>query len=192
MPTSLKAWLGLRFTFTRILFYICYQENYSTSCFDKVLVKVNRMQSEFYPFTPANDDDGLVFYFESVSDRKTIRKVIAYRRLFESAEIYNLALADEEPDGSLSDLMVSNNSDMPKVLATVVQSLSEFLKYRPDATVYFKGSTSVRTRLYQIVISRELSKTEKYFEIYGVLGTKTELFVQNRCYEAFLIKNKKA
>lgn len=53
--------------------------------------------------------------------------------------------------------------------------------------IYVEGSTAERTRLYRIIISRELSEIEKIFTIYGLLGSDTEIFKKNQNYNAFVI-----
>lgn len=58
--------------------------------------------------------------------------------------------------------------------------------------VYIEGSTAERTRLYQIIIAREISEIEKIFTIYGLLDSVLEPFQKNQNYNAFVIvlKNK--
>lgn len=76
---------------------------------------------------------------------------------------------------------------MSKVIATVVKSMITFFGVYPDSSIYIMGSTPVRTRLYNIIISKELSEVKGIFEIYGFLGVTKEVFTANRGYDAFLI-----
>jgi len=52
------------------------------------------------------------------------------------------------PDGSIDDTVKSNNGDILKVLATVVQIARIFISQFPNAEIFFIGSTDERTRLY--------------------------------------------
>jgi hypothetical protein len=146
------------------------------------------MKSESYLFS--SDNECLLFEFDSVSDRKTIKKVITYTPHFQNLKIFNLALGDLQDNGELSDLNVSNNSDMHKVIATVVCTMFHFFERYPDYMLHVKGSTLDRTRLYRIIIGREFQEAEKYFEIYGVIDSQVEAFIPNHAYSAFFIASK--
>ncbi|MHA4737989.1 DUF6934 family protein [Dyadobacter sp. MSC1_007] len=146
------------------------------------------MQSEFYPFQSKNHCQ--LFEFESVSEWKCIRKQVIFRALPGEPKLYNLALIDILENGDTSDAVVSDNSDMRKVMATVIHCLLRFLEYHPFASVYIRGNSASRMRLYRAIISREISEVKNILEIYGKNGTKIELFRSNTNYEAFLIKQK--
>ena len=64
------------------------------------------MNDPVYPLT------NLRFSFDSISSEKRIRKVIEYAPLDAHNQLFNLALVDENEDGSYSDMIVSNNADM--------------------------------------------------------------------------------
>lgn len=144
------------------------------------------MQSEFYPFQA--DDERLYFTFNSVSISKTIRKIVLFTPLEDNIQVYNLALLDVMPDGEWSDEAKSNNRDLEKVMATTIHCIFDFVKSHPNHSVYFKGNSSVRTRLYRIVITKQLLEIKKYFELYGVLDGEPESFKAGIAYEAFILK----
>ncbi|MEI7584587.1 hypothetical protein [Runella sp.] len=98
-----------------------------------------------------------------------------------------MALADSFPDGSYSDKSITNNDDMEMVMATVIQIVLRFFEKYPSKMVYIEGSTPERTRLYRIIMSRELLEIEKVFTVYGLIGNNPELFVKNLNYDAFVI-----
>ncbi len=100
------------------------------------------MKQEFYKYEI--DKDCLLFRFESRSIEKTIQKIITYTPFPDNPEVYNLALGDILKNGEVSDLSVSNNDDMQKVMATVVRTMLRFFEKYPDNFVYFKGSTPER------------------------------------------------
>lgn len=143
------------------------------------------MKQQYYKYL--RDEDCLWFEFESVSNQKTVRKIVVYTPFQDNPDVFNLALADALSDGSYSDKTVTNNEDMEKVMATVIRTMLRFFEKYPTKMVYVEGSTSERTRLYRIIISRELSEIEKIFTIYGLLGSDTEIFKKNQNYNAFVI-----
>ena len=138
-----------------------------------------------------NNPEKLVFIFYSVSDEKIIKKEIAYTPLDESKIIYNLAFGDYSEEGDISDLSISNNQDLEKVLATLVKSMEEFFSIRPNCLIYFTGSTETRTRLYRIVISNYMKDYDELFVIYGMLDDNFEIFKPDKNYNAFLISLKR-
>jgi hypothetical protein len=64
--------------------------------------------------------------FKVLVNKKTINKVIVYSPFEENPDVDNLALGDILETGEISDLTVSNNSDLEKVIATVVQTMFRF------------------------------------------------------------------
>lgn len=146
------------------------------------------MNQASYPFKKFKRE--LLFEFESVSDTKTIKKVIAYELVDESQMIFNLSLVDKDENGSVSDMVVSNNQDMGKVLATVIQTFPTFFAEFEDSRIYFSGSTPVRTRLYRIVIAKFHQNFEREYSIFGFINQIAEPFQKGRNYEAFLISKK--
>ncbi|MFN3849876.1 MAG: DUF6934 family protein [Spirosomataceae bacterium] len=119
------------------------------------------MKQQYYKYL--RDEDCLWFEFESVSNQKTVRKIVVYTPFQDNPDVFNLALADALSDGSYSDKTVTNNEDMEKVMATVIRTMLRFFEKYPTKMVYVEGSTAERTRLYRIIISRELSEIEKIF-----------------------------
>jgi hypothetical protein len=101
------------------------------------------MNEPSYPFKSI--EDKFTFEFESVSNEKTIRKLIQFRLIDSNLTLYNLALVDVLDDKTVSDLSISNNLDMPKVLSTVFQSITYFFEKNSTAKVLIQGSTKSRT-----------------------------------------------
>ena len=103
--------------------------------------------------------------------------------------IFNLGFGDKnEETGLIDDFVVSNNRDREKVLATVASTALKFISQYPGYSIFAKGSTATRTRLYQIGISINIEKLNKKFYIYGFVNDKWELFNKNVNYEAFLVE----
>jgi hypothetical protein len=134
--------------------------------------------------------DGLRFEFESTSSKKQIRKVVEFTPLPQNPTIYNLGFRDLKADGTIDDLIVSNNEDMEKVLATVIQTIFQFFELNSKDIILILGSTASRTRLYQIVIAKNIDKMNGTLQIRGIRNGEIEEFVKGMNYEGFLINLK--
>ena len=66
--------------------------------------------------------------------------------------MFHLSFGDLEDDGSMNVTANSNNGDLIKELATVIQIVKEFTKEHPRAKIFFAGSTPTRTSLYRRII----------------------------------------
>ena len=149
------------------------------------------MTEPAYPFRLS--ENALDYQFESVSTQRTIAKIIQFTPFPDNALLYNLALGDVLPDGTFDDSTVSNNMDMNRVMATVFQALLTFFERYPSKLVYFQGSDEVgiRTRLYRVLIARELAKALQLFTIYGrLVDDSIEEFIPNCDYIGFIFQRK--
>ena len=146
------------------------------------------MNEPSYPFSRV--EDRFVFEFDSISDTKIVKKLVEFRLIDANMALYNLALVDIMSDGTDSDLSVSNNQDMPKVLATVFRALLYFFDKNPQSKVLIQGSTKSRTRLYQMAIVKYLSEIEHKFSIWGFIEDDFERFEKGENYEGFIIGQK--
>lgn len=146
------------------------------------------MDLEFYPLEIKNHYR--LFEFESVSEKKCITKRVIISPIPGSGGLYNFALVDVLEDNINSDVEISNNADMPKVMSTVIHCLLRFLDHYPFAAVHIEGNSPARNRLYRAVIGRKISKVENFLEIYGIAGSDIEPFQVNAKYDGFLIKRK--
>jgi hypothetical protein len=84
-------------------------------------------------------------------------------------------------------LSITNNDDRDKVLATVAATVLEFLDHFPDMMVYAQGSTTSRTRLYQMGIAARHEEISSMLNIYGFINGQWEIFQRNYNYGAFLV-----
>lgn len=105
--------------------------------------------------------------------RSKIEKIVDFVPL-KPRGLVNLGFGDLLPDGSIDDKIASNNGDIRKVLATVVMILKHFTAQRPEAIIYFSGSTPERTRLYTRILKIYYAEFIKEFTIYGVVGTQQD------------------
>jgi len=102
--------------------------------------------------------------------RKRIEKVVDFIPL-KPKRFMNLGFGDLLPDGSIDYRVNSNNGDIIKVLATVVDILRHFMTLHPQKVIYFRGSTDERTKLYSRIIRTYYPTFSKEFEIIGIIGT---------------------
>jgi hypothetical protein len=131
------------------------------------------------------------FEFFSEGPKGTIKKIVRYTQI-ESTNSYNLVFGDEDPEtGIVDDRIISNSSDHKKVLATVASTLLIFLENYPEAAVFAVGSTSTRTRLYQMGIANNLELINLGFTVWGLVEGKWEFFERGSNYSAFLVRRNK-
>jgi hypothetical protein len=146
------------------------------------------MNEPAYPFSSEPID--IQYNFESVSEQKTVHKTVRFTETSLSS-VFNLALLDVLADGQESDITVTNNDDLPTVLATVIQIIDHFLAKFPGTFVMFRGSDARRTRLYRLVINRELATLDQKFRVIGQLDTgQLENFQPDKNYKQFYISRK--
>jgi hypothetical protein len=88
------------------------------------------------------------------------------------------------------DLSVTDNGDMPVVLATAFAGIRLFMNSNSGKSVYFEGSTYSRTRLYQMVISKVYDPQNDEFIIYGKKNNIWFSFEPNINYDSFLVVKK--
>lgn len=127
-----------------------------------------------YPL--AASDTLMTFEFISEGQKEPIYKLVKYQPT-NLKGVYNLAFGDKNLDtGEIDDLVISNNGDSEKVLATVVATVYAFTDKYPDAWIYATGSTKTRTRLYRMGITKFHSEVTNDFEIVGERNGDWETF----------------
>jgi hypothetical protein len=151
------------------------------------------MNLDHYKF----DADSKLLSFEFISEgpKGRIKKIIQFTKLtapYSTEPIYNLGFGDyNEAKGKIDDLVVSNNGDSEKILATVAAGVILFLEMYPNAQVFAQGSTPSRTRFYIMGISKNLNEIKNVLEILGAISeNEWEFFKENRPYTALLVKRK--
>ena len=148
------------------------------------------MRLKTYPLEA--NESLMTFEFTSEGPKGFIRKRVQFQRM-NRKNMYNLAFGDVNiVTDDFDDKVVTDNNDSETVLATVAATVYIFTDKYPSATVYAKGSTLARTRLYRIGISNNLGEISKRFMIHGLLkGIGWAIYEKNKNYSAFLIKIKK-
>lgn len=64
---------------------------------------------------------------------------------------YNFGFGDMRPDGNVDDRSETNNGDLIRVFSNVIFIMEEFLNRNADCTLYFAGSTTQRTVVYNMI-----------------------------------------
>lgn len=131
------------------------------------------------------------FYFYSHGPKGRIRKVVFYRQMatLNGFHYYNVGFGDFDPkSGKINDLVVTDNKDREKVLATVVATAMDFTRSGRKFILIVRGSTPARTRLYQMKISLYHDNISQLFEIEGETGSSWEKFERGKNYSGFRFK----
>ena len=141
-----------------------------------------------YPL--ASSDNMMTYEFISEGPKGCIHKLVQYHPT-NLKDVYNLSFGDKDhTTGNIDDMVISNNKDSEKVLASVVSTVYAFTDRVPDAWIYAVGSTKSRTRLYRMGITKFLSEVEEDFEVLGERNDNWETFRKDIEYESFLVRRK--
>ena len=87
--------------------------------------------------------------------------------------VFNLGFGDLLPTGKMDDKANSNNGDISKVFATVIDILQDFTKMNPSFIIRFEGSTFERTMLYNRIIRTYYQSFSKTYFVFGAIETET-------------------
>ena len=134
------------------------------------------------------------YEFQSNGPKGSIRKIIIYSFMGTQygRDVYNLGFGDYDAStGKILDLVVSDNRDQIKILATVAATVLDFIAHHSDCAILVTGSTPARTRLYQMNISRHYGEISKMFDLQCLTkeGRLTK-FKRGENYEGFFLKIK--
>ena len=146
------------------------------------------MNRESYSFEK-HEDSMYAYAFLSVGKQGNITKVVYFQEI--SQRIYNLAMGDATDDINkpIDDMKVSNNGDMPKVMATVAKIMVKFLAQNTHATILIEGNTPTKKALYQRIITNNIQDLAPLFVILGIdVGGNILSFEPQISYEALIIK----
>lgn len=139
------------------------------------------------PTYPVEIEDENSFSFLSIGKSGIILKMVEIVEIQDG--IYNLGFGDYNfATESVDDKANSNNGDIEKVLATIFGIMIDFLERNPTKTIFFAGSTPVRTQVYQRIINIYFDEFSTVLAIQGNVNGQYEPFQKNRQYESFLVK----
>ena len=140
-------------------------------------------------YTITNNDSEFIYEFYSVGDKGSIRKIVRFLK-FRDSNYYHFGFADFKEDGNHDDKIVSNNGDAKLILATLAAIVEDFTNNVPDAWIYAKGSSKVKTRFYRIILSNNLALVEEKYNLWGMLKGVWKPFEPNKPYTEYLLKRK--
>jgi hypothetical protein len=146
------------------------------------------------PYYLETSFDFLDYEFASIGPKGSVKKIVRFSKMdIEDSifEIYNLAFGDyNKAENKIDDLVVTDNKDAMKVLASVAAAVMSFFDKYPGCLVFVKGNTPVRTRYYLMSISAHIQKIEAAVELWGNADDEWELFKPNKPYIALLARKK--
>ena len=135
-------------------------------------------------------DQFLTFEFLSEGPKGIITKLIQFS-LVNQTNLYNLAFGDLDAEtGEIDDMIVTDNGDSEKILATVVAAVYAFYDQFPTAWVYATGSTGVCTRFYRMGLNKYFELVKQDFQIFGQLQGEWEVYEKGTDYYAFVVQKK--
>ncbi len=129
------------------------------------------MKLDRYEFK--SGDQFLIYEFLSEGPKGKIQKLIQFSLVNQDTLFFNLAFGDKNPvTGEIDDMVITDNGDSEKVLATVVAAIFAFCDKFPQAWIYATGSTEARTRLYKMGINKYFDIVQEDFEIFSFMALK--------------------
>lgn len=141
------------------------------------------MHLEHYQYR--TNEQSIDYEFESIGPIKKILKVARFTKIGE--DLYNFGFGDVDPtNGNISDIVVSNNRDGDKVLATVANIIENFFITYPNTEVFIKGTSDARTRKYQMAISKYIVEISHSLEILGYFKGDWVPFKKGINFQAFV------
>ena len=145
------------------------------------------MNLPHYAYYASSDYKDYFFYSDGPNGR--IKKLIVYKKINHDPLIYNLAFGDEEPEtGVMLDRVKSSNDDRDKILATVAYTIGDFSDHYGRPMIHIVGSTSSRTRLYQMSIAKIYHEICTAYTVRGYRDDDWEFFQKDVNYEAFIVQ----
>jgi hypothetical protein len=146
------------------------------------------MNKENYPFEEL--EPNLAYYFTSAGKNGKITKIVYFQPI--EVDMYNIVLGDFNPaiQPPIDDQNISNNGDLPKVMATVAKILANFLKNNPQAKLYIEGNHPAKQLLYHRIVRNYHHELTQLFVINGVMDMEIqEPFAPEKLYESYIIQN---
>ena len=145
------------------------------------------MNIERYPVVVLQNHK--VYEFFSDGPAGAFKKVVHYQEIDNG--FFNIAFGDWDADlKKINDYVRNNNGDGDKIVGTIAFTITDFMTHHPWATIFAKGNTIGKTRLYQIRINKHWPVISQLFDIEGFAGGKWKSFQAGINYSAFTLKAK--
>lgn len=146
------------------------------------------MNKPSYEFEQSNNQ--LTYKFWSVGNKGEVLKAVIFQQV--SEEVFNVVLGDfDEETETINDQSITDNGDMPKIIATVIHCIDNFFESYQEKLVYIEGNHPIKQKLYQRAIKNNLQDIEIHYKVFGVLPHEDiEIFNAEQAYTAFIIQRK--
>lgn len=129
--------------------------------------------------------DFCIYEFQSRGRRGQVTKIVTFTKV-DGEGYYNMGFGDkDEITGEVNNAVTTNNGDMKKILGTLIQIIYFFTQKYPEAWIYIKGSNTVRTRLYRIVISKNIADLKNDFFVLGFYKVSGAIFFHTLSLKRF-------
>jgi hypothetical protein len=104
------------------------------------------------------------YTFVSKGRKGAILKVVQFTPT-SVKNILNLSFGDLQPDGLIDDTVNTNNNDIIKVMATVIDIVNDFTTENPYIKIVFTGNSQVRTSMYFRILKMYYTDFRKTYVI---------------------------
>lgn len=118
------------------------------------------------------------YTFVSRGPKGAVLKVVDFTPLSEK-NVLNLGFGDMLPDGTVDDTVITNNNDIVKVLATIVEIINNVTTEYPDLKIFFAGNTLTKTSLYRRILKTYYADFTKHFAITAIVK-EGQAFVEKK------------
>lgn len=143
---------------------------------------------EYWPLEVS--EENRVYTFLSCGPSGNIDMTIQFTPTEENG-IFNLAFGILDRGGKMDDVIINNNGDRNKIIATVIAAINEFTYHYPGKLAYFSGHTKERNKLYKGALSIYLEQWLQGYTIWALKEDNSfELFKKNTSYFGYIIKEK--
>lgn len=115
------------------------------------------------PYYPYDSMQSSRYTFTSIGRKRIVKQVVFTHTGIRN--IVNMGFGDVLPNGIIDDKANSNNGDIVKVLATIIQIIIDFTTKFPDTKIFFSGSTQERTKLYTRILRTYYTTFNRVFII---------------------------
>ena len=127
--------------------------------------------------------------------KRTIVKLVEFTPTGQP-NIFNLGFGDLLPDHKMDDKTISDNGDMARVFATVIQIVIDFTAKYPFLKIFFSGSSPGRTKMYCRILKTHYAAFSPEFRITALIEHESEIIeveydpIFFKQYLAFFIERK--
>ena len=127
------------------------------------------------------------FFFQSLGSKGLVVKAVVFSRV--EGNRWNVGFGDLR-DGKIDDISFTNNSDVYKVISTVVQAIYDFSDAHPERIITINPVDERRRRFYNAVFKRHLLAASEVFDVLGIVDENSENYSPEKEYDSFELKRK--